>query len=75
MIIPGLKVADEIARDGLGSGLNKGDRVIYDRIKRDIFVAGGIAVRIVDPVRRPVWISACWLKSYRRNKDEGKQFE
>jgi hypothetical protein len=49
-----------------------GTRVIYDTIRADADSEGGIMVRVVDPFRRPVWLSAIWLESYRYLKDEGK---
>jgi hypothetical protein len=69
MIKPCLKVADTLAYD-YGSSYPRGTRVIYDSIKADHDCDGGVAVRIVEPFKRPVWITACYLSSYRRLKGE-----
>ena len=66
-----LKIADRLSND-YSPLYPKGTRVIYDQIKSDHDCVGGVAVRIVDPFKRPTWLSASWLQSFHRVKNENR---
>ncbi len=43
----------------------KGTAVLYDRINYSATCLHGIKVRVISPWRKPIWLDAGWLESWR----------
>jgi hypothetical protein len=59
-----------ILKQNYNKNMKKGTIVFINKIKFLDCCSSHIMLRVIDPVKKPIWLDSSWFKEYKFNKDE-----